>query len=331
MGKRGRFTTELVECALQLLREVLKIAGERKVRRQVLQLAVENNQGAEAKVAERGLGDGRRHKRMSIPVSPDPSAEADFGHSQGICNQRGIKACAAPGFTEAVVKARQSGRKNLAQVINNSTAFRSDIRLFEQNFTGPPQAFQNDFELLAQGLLLVCRERLTLAGYKQTIERAVLLKDGRAFRFSGMRSENRFDAESWQKCSDIGRRHAGSRQLGQAASPEAQLRFAAGFDFTKLARACGRIFLDHVEQLKRDRCGLLKAFTARLLGTYPWQAVGHCIFSQLPENFLQATHEKIEVVGYFFETLCDIMRRLFHPDAGLLRFSKKYQSQVFIR
>ena len=141
LGKRGRFTTELVECALQLLRKVLKIAGERKVRRQVLQLAVEHNQGAEAKIAKRGLCDGRRHKRMSIPVSPDPSAEADFGHSQGICNQRGIKARSAPSFAEALVETRQRGRKNLAQVINNSTAFRSDIRLFEQNFTGPPQAF----------------------------------------------------------------------------------------------------------------------------------------------------------------------------------------------
>ena len=158
----------------------------------------------------------------------------------------------------------------------------------------------------------------------------MLLEDGRAFRLGRMSGQNRFDAERRKKSRDFRRRHSRCGQLGEPASPESRLGFSAGFDFTKLASACSRVLLDHIEQLKRDRCGLLKSLTARLLGTYPWQAVGHCVFAQLPENLLQATHEKIEVIGYFFETLCDVMRRLFHPDAGLLRFSKKYQSQVFI-
>jgi hypothetical protein len=93
-----------------------------------------------------------------------------FREAAGIGDECGIESRASPGLAQPLIQSRQCRWENFPQIVDHTPALGRDIGFFQQDFTGAPETLQNDFELLAQSLLLTCREILALAGYEQAVE-----------------------------------------------------------------------------------------------------------------------------------------------------------------
>ncbi len=131
LRKRGSFSAEFVECGLELLWEILEIAREWEVSGQVFQFTMENDQGAQTKLAKGDLGDRTSYERMSISVPTNPGAEEDFWKIERIGYSGRIKARTSPSFAQPGIKTSKGGRKNLAQIVEHPSALGGDIRFFK--------------------------------------------------------------------------------------------------------------------------------------------------------------------------------------------------------
>ena len=194
---------------------------------------------------------------MAVAVAPDPGAEAHAGPVVGILQQGGVEGGILPGIAQAFVELLEGEGENLAQIEVHAPAFGGDPGFFQEDFSGAPQALEDDFDFLADGLPLGGGERLVLEGSEKQVDGAVLFEHGGAFRFGRVGGEDGFDADGWQEGGDLVAGESLFFEAGELLSPESGFGGQAVLDFALTAGLGGGVLLDHVEELEGDRVGLL--------------------------------------------------------------------------
>jgi hypothetical protein len=130
---------------------------------------------------------------------------------------------------------------------------------------------------------------------------AMLLEDRKAFCLRRMRGEDRLDADVWKNPGDLRFTHSIAVKSAEAITPEPLLGGETGRGLSQVPHGLRGAFLDHVQELKRNRIRLTelrgKMFLARnWWHAGPWQMFGDAGLPQAIEHLTKATHDELQVV-----------------------------------
>ena len=86
---------------------------------------------------------------MSIAITSDPTTKAHARPDVRIFKKRRIETGVLPALAEAFIQFLEGKREHLAHIENHPWGLKSDFRLFQQDFTASPEAFENDLDFIA--------------------------------------------------------------------------------------------------------------------------------------------------------------------------------------
>ena len=229
-----------------------------------------------------------------------------------------------PRFAQTTIDAAQGFGEDIDQVVQDAGAFHFDGRLVEEHFARAPQALERGFDFLAQFVPLGRRPHGVLQLHEQEIKLSVLVENGAALRFGGMRGEDGFDAQPRQPRGDVLRGVAGFEQLFELLSPQSWLGGETVGCLAGAAHLCGCVFFHHVEQVEGDRVGVgqtrgkILALRPGRIRADPRQAVGDILLPEADQNLAKALHKEIQI-GFDFgeaDSQTFFVRKLFHGADG---------------
>ena len=141
-----------------------------------------------------GLARGvRRDERMPVAVAADPRAEPQPRQRAAVAEQRGVEPGITPRQGQAAVERRDCAGEALPEVVHEVAPFGGDLRFAQEDFTGAPEAFECDLDLLTAVGEFERGQARVFARVEQREQAAVLFQGGWALGLGRVRGENGFD------------------------------------------------------------------------------------------------------------------------------------------
>ena len=223
----------------------------------------------------------------------------------------GVEAGFLPSLTQAQVHADHGVREDLREEVIDIPQLRRHVGLLVIDFSGAPEAFERDLDLLPDRALLGDGPHVVLATDQQLIDFAMDLEDRGALGFSRVRGEHGLYAHAIKALGVLLVGQAGSDESAERTTPRTRIRSEAMLIFTEALGLGGSIFFHHVQELEGDRIGLHSAIgkdlhTAQLAFTHPRQGTGEVLVIKLLEHLDKARHHEVEVLVDFLKPAGEI-------------------------
>ena len=253
-------------------------------------------------------------KRMPVPVSSDPRAEAYHRACRGIAKKVLGIVLFVPSPAQPVVELGHGRGKDIPQVEHQGPSLIGYLGLVEKDFTASPEALEADLDLAADLTPFARGEVGAVPLGEELLNEAVLLENRTTLGLGRMRREDRLDADRGEVRGDFLGGPAFLSKTLELITPESALGGEAVTDLLEAAGALGGVGLDNVEKLKGDGIGLLEALGSLDLFLFPdpGETVFDFFLAEFLEELVETGHEFEEILVDLGKTFGDVF--FFHRE-----------------